>query len=78
MGLRTLPNKRLDTGSAALIAAVTVLRGYGGTFPSQAHMSDQQWCAGTGRRDAHRRVILQADLMCKSQTLSVLSLVRIG
>lgn len=44
----------------AFKAAVTVLRGNGGSFPSQAQMSDPQGCAGTGRRDALRRVILQA------------------
>ena len=43
----------------AFKAAVTVLRGNGGSFPSQAQMSDPQGCAGTGRRDALRRVILQ-------------------
>jgi len=43
----------------AFKAAVTVLRGNGGSFPSQAQMSDPQGCAGTGRRDALKRVILQ-------------------
>ena len=57
--LRTQP---MQTGhrQTALKAAVTVLRGNGGTVPSQAQMSDLKRCAGTGRQDALRRVILQA------------------
>ena len=57
VGLRTQP-RQTGHRQTALKAAVTVLRGNGGTVPSQAQMSDPQGCAGTGRQDALRRVIL--------------------
>ena len=58
VGLRTQP-KPDWTWNRPHNAAVTMLRGNGGTFPSQAHKSDLKRCVGTGRRDALRRVILQ-------------------
>jgi hypothetical protein len=57
VGLRTLPQPDW-TWNRPHNAAVTMLRGNGGTFPSQAHKSDLKRCVGTGRRDALRRVIL--------------------
>ena len=55
--LRTQP-RQTGHRQTAFKAAVTVLRGNGGTVPSQAQMSDPQGGAGTGRQDALRRVIL--------------------
>jgi hypothetical protein len=55
--LRTQP-RQTGHRQTAFKAAVTVLRGNGGTVPSQAQMSDPKGGAGTGRQDALRRVIL--------------------
>lgn len=61
--LRRRPRNRLDTGRPHN-AAVTVLRGNGGTFPSQAHKSDPK---GVQER-AEGPVI--AGSSCKSFSLS--------
>lgn len=53
-------HSRLDAGRPLAVAAVTALRGNGGTFPSQAQKSDPQGVQERAEGAPARRVILHA------------------
>jgi hypothetical protein len=57
----------LDAGRPLVESAVTALRGNGGTFPSQAHMSDPQGVQERAEGAHTERVILHVRSLCRAE-----------